>query len=114
MPKVSRRDFGRATVAALGGLTLRSGRPIWAKKAPSLVFGGVQIGVMTYSFRDRPLAKALQYVSDIGISSVELDSGHLSWLTATYNEIQSWKKFADAGVRIASYHVHFQPDPTDE
>lgn len=110
---LSRRDFGKATLGALGALTVGS-VPLWARKAPSSVFGGIQIGVMTYSFRDRTLDKALENIVDIGFSSVELYSGHLDPLKATDDEIRSCKvKFAGAGVTIASYYVEMGDDPTD-
>jgi sugar phosphate isomerase/epimerase len=106
---LSRRDFGKG---ALGGFMAGSVSPLWAKKAAPSVFGGVQIGVMTYSFRDRPLDKALENIVDIGFSSVELYSGHLDPLKATDHEIRSWKgRFADAGVKVASYYVEMGEDP---
>jgi sugar phosphate isomerase/epimerase len=112
---ISRRSFTKGTLGALGGLTLGSVSALHAEKARSSVFGGLQIGVMTYSFRDRPLEKALKNIVDIGISSVELYSGHLDPLKATDQEIQSWKnKFADAGVKLASYYVEMGDNPTEE
>jgi sugar phosphate isomerase/epimerase len=111
---LSRRDFGKATLGALGAFTVGSVAPLSARKAPSSVFGGVQIGPMTYRFRDRPLDKALENIVDIGFSSVELYSRHLDPLKATDDEIRSCKeKFAGAGVRIASYYVEMGDDPGD-
>jgi sugar phosphate isomerase/epimerase len=114
MKTLSRRDFGKLSLGALSGLTCaqpaRSSR-----KAASSVFGGVRIGVMTYSFRDRALDKALDNIIDIGFSSVELYSGHLDPLKAGDEEIRTWRKrFADAGVGIASYYVDMGQQPTDE
>ena len=109
---LSRRDFGKATLGALGAFTLRSLAPLSASKTASSVFGGVQIGLMTYSFRDRPLDKALENIVDIGFSSVELYSRHRDPLKATDDEIRSCKEnFANAGVRIASYYVEMGDDP---
>ncbi|HTD40526.1 MAG TPA: sugar phosphate isomerase/epimerase [Mucilaginibacter sp.] len=44
------------------------------KKAPNSKFGGVQIGVMTYSWRDLPSSAAdiIKYCQDSGVNSVEL------------------------------------------
>jgi sugar phosphate isomerase/epimerase len=111
---ISRRHFGKRTLGAFGALTLGTVSTPQGKKVLSSVFGGLQIGVMTYSFRDRPLERALQDIVDIGFSSVELYTGHLDPLKATDQEIRSWKnKFADAGVKLASYYVEMGDDPTD-
>jgi len=114
MKTLSRREFGTVTLGTLGGLAA-SVTELRSKKAPSSVFGGLQIGVMTYSFRDHPLDKALEDIVNIGFSSVELYSGHLHPLKASDEEIKSWrKKFTDAGVKIASYYVEMGDNPTDQ
>ncbi len=75
---MSRRELlgGAAAVAALamapGALRVATGQP--AAK-PDSKFNGVQIGAITYSFRDMPGKSAediLQYVVACGISSIEL------------------------------------------
>jgi sugar phosphate isomerase/epimerase len=125
MGAVSRRDFIAKTAGGAVGLVLCSTRgsphvtgtplPISGKRTLSSVFGGLQIGVMTYSFRDRPLDKALENIVDIGFSSVELYSGHLDPFKASDKEINSWRKrFAEAGVRIRSYYVDFPDQATHE
>ena len=97
--------------AALRGIRL----PMLGKKTSSSVFGGLQIGVMTYSFRDRPLDKALANIADIGISSVELFSGHLDPFKERDEQIKGWRRrFAEAGVKIRSYYVDFPENSTDE
>src|SRR5437764_15213469 len=65
----TRRDIGR--IAAATGAASR----LWAAK-PNSVFGGVQIGVITYSFRALPSSaeEVLKYCLDCGISSIELMS----------------------------------------
>lgn len=115
MKTLSRREFGKVALGSMGGLTLATVWPLSAKKAASSIFGGLQIGVMTYSFRDRALDQALENIVDIGFSSVELYSGHLDPLKAGDEEIRTWRnRFAEAGVKIASYYVDFGADPTDE
>ncbi len=115
MIRISRRVFGKVTLGGLSGLALARAAGLAAEKARSSLFGGVQIGVMTYSFRDRPLDKALEEIVRIGFSSVELFSGHLDPLKASDAEIVAWKKkFEEAGVKIASYYVDFGQDPSDE
>jgi len=80
----SRRQFLGATAALVSGAMLGSsklfGAPaiIRSLDKPNSLIGGVQIGVITYSFRDMPDQSAeatLQYVLDCGISAVELMGG---------------------------------------
>lgn len=69
MNNYSRRDFGPLALA--GG----AARSLFAAK-PKSVFGGVQIGAITYSFRALPgsAEETLKYCLDCGISAVELMS----------------------------------------
>lgn len=115
MKTLSRREFGKTALATVSGVAFASMARPGAKKAASSVFGGLQIGVMTYSLRDRPLDQALENIVAIGFSSVELYSGHLDPLKASDDEIRSWKKrFSEAGVKIASYYVEMGDNPTDQ
>jgi len=65
----TRRDIGKVAIA--GGAASR----LLAAK-PNSVFGGVQIGTITYSFRALPVSgeEVLKYILDCGISSIELMS----------------------------------------
>src|ERR1051325_2402271 len=65
----TRREVGKIALAA--GATSRL---MLAK--PNSVFGGVQIGTITYSFRALPSSaeQVLQYCLDCGISAIELMS----------------------------------------
>ena len=65
----TRRDFGRIAVAAGAASTLMAAKP-------NSVFGGVQIGTITYSFRALPSSadEVLKYCLDCGISAIELMS----------------------------------------
>src|SRR4051812_43108996 len=67
--RYTRRDLGRLALA--GGAASR----LMAAK-PNSVFGGVQVGVITYSFRALPRSadEVLQYCLQCGISSIELMS----------------------------------------
>lgn len=70
----TRREFGKITLAA-AALPLAPWRLAAAAK-PNSVFGGVQIGTITYSFRSLPgsAEQVLQYCLDCGISGIELMS----------------------------------------
>jgi sugar phosphate isomerase/epimerase len=69
MSVYTRRDFGKAAIA---GLTL----PAALAKINSTV-GGVQIGVQSYSYRDRPLDAAIKAMVEDGIGECELFSPHI-------------------------------------
>jgi sugar phosphate isomerase/epimerase len=68
---LNRRNFGKLALAAAAAPT---GALLAAK--PNSVYDGVQVGVITYSFRDMPEAhtsaeKMLQYVIESGASGIE-------------------------------------------
>jgi sugar phosphate isomerase/epimerase len=65
----TRRDFGKLALAALPAGALM------AQNKPNSLFGGVQIGVITYSYRTMPDQSAeayLKYIVDSGVSAIEL------------------------------------------
>ncbi|HVY94207.1 MAG TPA: sugar phosphate isomerase/epimerase [Bryobacteraceae bacterium] len=71
---LNRRDFGKLALAAAAAPT---GTLLAAK--PNSVFSGVQLGVITYSFRDMPEAhtsaeKMLEYIVQSGASGIEFMS----------------------------------------
>lgn len=115
MSTLSRREFSKLGLGALSGPALGAAGALAAKKAASSLVTGVQIGVQSYSFRDRPLEKALDAIVDIGISSVELYQGHLDPFKSSDDEIKSWRqKFEQAGVKIGAYTFGARNDSTDE
>ena len=65
----TRRDFGKLALAAGAASRLMAAKP-------DSVFGGVQIGTITYSFRSLPSSadEVLKYCLDCGISAIELMS----------------------------------------
>ncbi len=79
--RLSRRTFLGTSTAAMGGLMLGTqgsfAAPAILKhfRKPSSLIDGVQIGVITYSYRSMPDQSAeatLQYVLDSGINAIEL------------------------------------------
>jgi sugar phosphate isomerase/epimerase len=126
----TRREFIRNVLGGAGGLALAGGRGVltrpllaWgspsplpaAAQPPSSVVGGLQIGCMTWSFRDMPLADALNNIAKIGFSTAELWSGHLDPLKASDDDLTGWKtRFANAGVKLTSCFVDIQKDSTDQ
>lgn len=71
---MSRRSFmGTTALTAAAALSLGS-KTGWAAEKPNSKFNGVQIGVITYSYRSLPgsAEELLDYITRCGISSVEL------------------------------------------
>ena len=75
--ELSRRDFMTITPMATLGLLLK-GNPflesdMWSDK-PNSKFGGVQMGVITYSFRSMPhdIDQLLQFCRDTNVSAIEM------------------------------------------
>ncbi len=66
----TRRDVGKIALAGLPAAGLM------AASRPNSRFGGVQIGIITYSFRELPgsAEETLKYCVDCGISAIELMS----------------------------------------
>src|SRR6478735_7481199 len=80
--RFSRREFGRLTLAGVPGVALatRSGGLLdaLAQSKPNSLIDGVQIGTITYSYRNMPDQSAeatLKYIVDSGISAIELMGG---------------------------------------
>ena len=77
----TRREFGKVALASLPAVTLLE-TPLFgafaAQAKPNSKFNGVQIGVITYSYRsmtDQSAQATLKYVLDSGISAIELMDG---------------------------------------
>lgn len=81
---LTRRSFVGKTITLATGLSL-TGRKLWGSPAyiPNLLkhnsnFNGVQLGVITYSYRamkDQSAEATLQYILDSGINAIELMGG---------------------------------------
>jgi sugar phosphate isomerase/epimerase len=78
----TRREFGKLALAGVPAAALlgrsTSAFGALAQAKPNSLFGGVQIGTITYSYRSMPDQSAeaiLKYVLDSGISGIELMGG---------------------------------------
>ena len=77
----TRRDFGKLALAGLPAAAFFDNplmASVFAQGKPNSKFGGVQLGVITYSYRSMPDQSAeatLKYVVDSGISAIELMDG---------------------------------------
>jgi sugar phosphate isomerase/epimerase len=107
---MSRRVFVGGTAAVAASALMAN--PVLAVEKPNSNFGGVQIGVITYSFRSMPgsAEDILKYLLECGISSVELMGdpaeryagiNRENRLTASMDKfIELRKMYNDAGVNI--------------
>ena len=83
---LSRRTF-LGTAAGLAASSMLTGRALAAAAArPDSKFNGVQIGVITYSYRSLPgsAQDILKYVTECGISSIELMGGPAEQFAKAY------------------------------
>lgn len=95
---LSRRTF-LGTTAALAASSMVPGRVLAAAGAarPDSVFGGVQIGVITYSYRSLPgsAEDLLRYVVQCGISSIELMGGPAEQFAKAYMSSEEGRDSSD-------------------
>jgi len=90
------------------------------------VVGGVQLGVQSYSFRDRPLDAAIKAMVEVGLGECELWQGHVEPKLKA-KELSAWretvsldefakvrKQFADAGITLYAYNYSFRDNFSDK
>jgi sugar phosphate isomerase/epimerase len=92
-------------------------------------FKGVIIGAQTYSLRDRDADAAIKALNELGITTVEMWSGHAEPFKGRVDpkEVTDWrlkvpithftdlrKKFNDAGVTIHAYNYSFRENFSDK
>jgi sugar phosphate isomerase/epimerase len=114
----SRREFSKLALAAIPAARAFAG-------IDSQVHG-VQLGVQSYSFRDRSLDEAIKGMVEVGLGECELFAGHVEpkmpradlrkWrTTVSMDEFRNVrKKFDDAGILLYAYNYSFRDDYTDE
>jgi len=124
--RISRREFAGKLALAAGTLAV-PGKALWAQKAPSSVVHGVQLGVQSYSFRDRSFEEAITALVEVGVNSCELWQGHLEPKNLDREALRKWrletplavfeeagKKLKKAGIQLNAYNYSFKKDMTDE
>ena len=110
----TRRAFTAGLVGAGAGLALRRAGAE-EPKAASSAFGGIQVGVQSYTFRKFDLDRMITAMRAVGIDSVELWQGHLDPGKATDADCQATRQKLDAaGIKVSAYCVNFRPDSSAE
>ena len=121
MSQINRRE---AALAAAGALLA----PLPGFASARSTFGGVVLGVQSYSFRDRPLDEAIAAMEKIGFGSCEMSGSHLEprlrgaelrqWrLTVPLDHFESaGKKLRQAGIEpaVLTYNLPSPPYPDAE
>jgi sugar phosphate isomerase/epimerase len=134
--KLTRREWHRLVLGGLGASALASTARGAAKKTDSR-FDGVLIGAQSYSFRDRPLDKAIEAYAAVPLGEAELWQGHVEprpdtarmsaeEKAADRESLRKWRlttplatfhaigdKFRAAGVDLYAYNYSFQDSFTD-
>ena len=81
----TRREFGKIVAGAGAFAALARSTEMFAAERPNSKFGGVQIGVISYSYRQMPEFTAesvLRYALENGINTVELENVQEEWAGA--------------------------------
>ena len=111
MEPITRREFAAGLAGAFSGMTLRSP----GDKVKPSIFGGIKVGVQSYTFRTFSVDKMIEAMVSIGLSDVELWDGHLNPGKASEADFKAIrKKFDDAGIRVGAYCVNFPVDSKDD
>jgi sugar phosphate isomerase/epimerase len=108
----TRRAFTAGLGAAAAGVAL--GAAPRARVEPS-VFGGILVGVQSYTFRAFTIDRMTEAMRSIGLSSVELWDGHLDPRKtddAGFKAVR--RKLDEAGITVNAYCVNFPADASDE
>ncbi len=124
MSELTRREWTRLALTGIAAAAL----PLEGlAQKPNSKIKGVQLGVQSYSFRDRSLDEALKAMVEIGLSSCELWQGHIEPKGLTRDALRNWRlsvspddfkairaKFDRAGVDIYAYNYSFKDDFSDD
>ncbi|HEV8484372.1 MAG TPA: sugar phosphate isomerase/epimerase [Blastocatellia bacterium] len=133
MSELTRREWSKLALGGLAASVVNVGSAGGASK-PDSKFHGVQVGVQSYSFRDRSLDDAIKAMVEIGLSSCELWQAHVEpprerfarepnprealrkWrLTVPMDEFKAVRaKFDRAGIDLYAYNLSFRDDFSDE
>lgn len=111
MVLITRREF-TAGLAAAAGAAVRAGADV---KAEASSFGGVQVGVQSYTFRAFDMDRMIAAMTSIGLTSVELWNGHLDPTKATEADFKAVRgKLDAAGIKVSAYCANFPTDASDD
>lgn len=126
---MNRREWNKLALGSLAALALPSeSRGMnWLDTKPNSKVNGVQIGIQSYSLRDRGLEEAIKAIAEVGINSCELWSGHVEPKDLKGDDLRKWRtevnlndfkkvaeQFKKAGIELSAYNYSFRDQMTDE
>lgn len=116
MSRLTRREFTTGLLGATAGLAVgRVALAQGAGKIPPSIVAGLEIGVQSYTFRAFDLDRMIEAMRAVGLSSVELWTGHLDPATDGEDDFKTARgKLDAAGIEVSAYCVNFRPDASDE
>ncbi len=133
MAQLTRREWHKLTLggvaAAATGMLPGTARRAAAAQSESR-FGGVLIGLQSYSFRDLSLDEGIAAMQQLGITSCELWEGHVEPAELRRPEnrerLRRWRtiipldwfediryRFEDAGIELNAYNLSFRDHFSD-
>ena len=123
MSEFTRREWNRLALSTVASLPLKS----LAVSPPNSKIKGVQIGAQSYSFRDRTFDEMIKGMTEVGLNSCELWSGHVEPKDLKGAERRTWRlttpltffsligeKFKKAEIELYAYNYSFREDFTDD
>jgi len=123
MSDFTRREWSRLALSTVASLPLKS----LAVSPANSKIKGVQIGAQSYSFRDRTLDEMIKAMTEVGLNSCELWSGHVEPRDLKGADRRTWRlttplsffsligeKFKKAGINLYAYNYSFREDFTDD
>jgi sugar phosphate isomerase/epimerase len=106
----TRREFGTTVLGSFVALPF-----VAAETRKPSVFGGIQVGAQSYTFRQFKIDQMIEAMVSVGLSNIELWDGHLDPGKASEADFKAIKKkFDDAGIKVGAYCVNFPVDSNDD
>jgi sugar phosphate isomerase/epimerase len=112
MKTVTRREFATGLAGAAAALAVgRRALAGDAGKVEPSIFGGIEVGVQSFTYRAFSVDRMIESMRSVGLSNVELWTGHLDPAKHTEADFKTVRgKLDAAGIRVSAYCVNFKPD----
>jgi sugar phosphate isomerase/epimerase len=107
----TRREFTSGLAGTAAAVALGAHAEGKEPKIKRSVVRGLEIGVQSYTYRELSLERMIDSMRSVGLSSLELWTGHLDPEKHGEADFTSTrKKLEAAGIRVNAYCVNFRPD----
>ncbi len=109
-----RHALRMAALGVAGSLPSRAADSRWTTKQPSDPFGGLHVGLTSFSTRELSLDDTIGLLTTLGIENIALKYFHLPLRSSPAERAAVRQKLADAGVRVLGCGVvGFKDDEAD-